>query len=215
MDASAIIGKVSRGYAIAGGKLGPAHALYRPTGTGPALAPANRVGALAFSASATMDAAFKRPATREQAAWAGLFDASLARVGDYVDGPSGTWFVAELGTLAAPVVMRCNAVVSFARPGRATQAGVNPYGGRTTSTDAPLAAGWPASVLLGGSGGASTADLPRDARNAGFEALLPLIPGVVPRQEDVMSDDAGRRFLIGAVETTRFGLRLAVSQLGT
>ena len=150
----------------------------------------------------------KAPNLYGKAVWAGFFDRTATRVGDYLIGPDGTFFIAAMQPLLPTAVVECNATVTITRPAGNTAPGVNPFGGRKTSTDAPLMSGWPASVLLGGRTQAGRADLPADVQDKGFQVLLPAWPGVTLRTSDRLTDDAGRAFTLGAAELTDLGWRL-------
>lgn len=215
MTAARILDRVQFGYGKAASKLGLSHTLYRPTAAlTPALSPLCFMRRdVPFAVSQTPDAAFSRPAKYGSAIAFALMDVrgtrgSDVRGGDYIVGPTGTWFVASLEQLTIPMVIECNAVVSVARPAGNVTPGIGPYGGRKNSTDVPLMAGWPASVLLGGRTQAGRADLPADVQAKGFQILLPAWPGVTLRTSDRVTDDAGRAFTLGAAELSDFGWRL-------
>ena len=226
MDAAVILAKAAYGYGVAGSKLGLPHAWYRPQNSGPAIIPANQLGSLPFAASATSKGDFARPATPTQMDWYALLDTSQTAIGDYFVGPDGTWFLAEQGLLTAPVARLCNAVLSGFRyegdaatlPAAAPSSGWTGYSGGTTpvayvgdtkATETPLFQEWPARVLIGG-GHAENArvTLPGNAKEAGYTAYLPPIPGVVLREADRLRADDGGDFLISGAESTARGWRL-------
>ena len=82
-------------------------------------------------------------------AWA---DWSYLRPGDYLAGPEGVAFVAEIEPPKPMLVVMTNAVVSLARPAAPVLAGLNPYGAVTPTYGEGAGAGFPASLLLGGAG---------------------------------------------------------------
>lgn len=209
MDGRGIAAKVAYGYAKSAQKLGLPHTQYRPSGPlRPALSPECRMRTVSFVASATPDATFSRPNTYGKAALFGLLDARLMQASDYLDGDTGTWFIASLQADAIPLVVQCNATISIVRGAGNTAAGVQPYGGRRTSTDVPLMTGWPASVLAGGKQEAGRADLPGDVTMKGYTVLLPAWPGVTLRTSDRIVSSTGEVMTIAQAEVTDLGYRI-------
>ena len=54
--------------------------------------------------------------------------------------------------------------------------------------------------------------MPDDARLPGFTAMLPVVAGVQPSVDDVLMDEAGRRFVLTAVEAVGAVWRLSLVQ---
>jgi hypothetical protein len=205
---------IRRGLGKAAGVAGQECDAFRPSSSASPLVSTNRF--------LRLRAAFVQPgATRAlaygEAAWEGIFDAAYTRPGDYLvrawDG--AVWFVAAQEKLAPVMCVRAERVVTFARPGAATAAGVNSYGGVTASAAVTLLQDWPASVLTNGGAGMALAKLPGDVRPGSWRVLLPAVPGVVLRGGDLMTDDLGQNGVVSAAELSALGWRLTVRQTTT
>ena len=211
MDALGIQGRIWRGMGVAARYLGAAFDHHRP------LDPLAPINALSYRGTLTAkfdaDPAFRhiRPADHGKPLYYLLADATEVRPGDYLIADQGAWFIAGIEPNVPPLAVRCNAVVSVARPMNGLAPGLNPYGGRTDATDAPMMAGWPASVLQGAGQVAGRADLPGDARQSGREILLPAWPGVVLEAGDLVRDDLGRRYVLAGAEHSALGWRCTAS----
>ena len=121
-------------------------------------------------------------------------------------------FVAMLPPLNRPLCVLTNAVVRGARPTGPGSVGLNPYGGVLAERMGPVMSGWPGQLLPGGGG--RTGGLPGDGELGEFELLLPLAaPGL--QGADVVVDDFGRRFVVGAVALTELGWRISLRHVGT
>lgn len=142
-------------------------------------------------------------------AWA---DWSYLRVGDYLAGPEGVAFVAQIEPPKPMLVVMTNAVMSLARPARPLLAGLNQYGAVMPGTETFLLDGFPASLLTGGMGARTNMGLPDDVKVPGFVALLPVVPGVTPQVADVMSDELGRRFVVTGFEILNAVWRISLVQ---
>ncbi len=173
------------------------------------LGPASRMGMVQAYFDPDYQFMGKKPNLYGHPTWGAFYDRTLTRVGDYLFAPSGTYFVIAQQPLLPTSVVECNATLTITRAVGIDLAHEDQYGGRTDGTDGTLMAGWPASLLLGGRNQAGRADLPGDVQDKGFQALLPLWPGVVPRTSDRVTDtDTGRNFTVGACEITDLGARM-------
>jgi hypothetical protein len=75
--------------------------------------------------------------------------------------------------------------------------------------EAAIFAGWPASMLFAGRGRSGADDLPGDMPSPEYMVMLPVIPGVdLPRPGDILTDDMGRRLVVGWCERSQLGLRI-------
>lgn len=210
---AAIAERVQFGYAKAGSKLGLPHSLYRPVGAGPALAAQNLLNPnVPFIASATPDAAFKRPSGWTTPELYALVDPRLLQSGDYLSGPTGVWFVGSCDGVAIPLVVQCNYTVDISRPAGMT-AGLNQaYGGRIDATDSPLVTGWPASLLSGGHSEAGRAMVPGDPKRfAGAICKLPRVPGVTFASGDRIVVEGGDTWVIAGAFLLDLGWRLELA----
>lgn len=222
MTAARILERVQFGYAKAGQKLGLLHTLYRPTAPlTPALAPQNRMRALPFASTATPDASFRQPSKYGAPERYGLFDVRgvgpvAVQVGDYIDGPTGTLFVASLEGDTIPLVVDCNAVLSVMLPPEGSLAQEDTYGGWGGSDDGTAKLlQYPASLIRGGRTVAGRADLPGDVPSGGFVAKFPALFGVVIGNDDWVRDQDGRRYTVSSAERTGLGWRIDLTQSDT
>ncbi|MEI9983517.1 MAG: hypothetical protein WDN69_10100 [Aliidongia sp.] len=71
---------------------------------------------------------------------------------------------------------------------------------------------WPASILQGARSENTLAGLPDDMKAPYWDILLPAWGGVELLTSDVVQDELGRRFAIGAAEITPLGWRLTALQ---
>lgn len=205
-----------RGMGRVGATIGTWCDAYRARGPGPAVDGANRFLRL----QAAFVPASGKPPGFGLTMWHGMFDAAYTRVGDYIvrddsragaaDG--GVWFVASQEALSPVLCVRATRVVDIARPAGAALSGVNGYGGVTREAAEPLLTGWPVALVAAGGGGTASADLPSDVPAGSWQVLLPFLPGVVPRNGDVISDDLGRSAVIATAELTAAGWRLVARQ---
>ena len=175
--------------------LGPAFALYRPNGAGPAIASANARGNVPAWITADEQLRAVRPLADNKSRAFACIDPALAQVGDYIIGQQwnggqvSTWFVQSMDLPAPISVVRCNHTLTFMRPGSPAP-GANFYGGDVTATETPIITGWPASVLQGTKGQTGPVNLPGDDRLPWVNILLPVLPaGVQIRAGDFAVDD--------------------------
>jgi len=211
MTAAKIAAKGAYGYAKLGKVLGQLHSQYRPITAGPALAPINLVGTLPFLASATADGGFRRPGNWTSPEYFALVDPSRLRAGDYLNGPTGTWFVASLETLTIPMVVQCDVIVTLSR-NSGIAPGLNAEYGGDTAPDGTLLADWPASLIGGGVSESGRAALPSDPKRfGGGVCKLPAVPGVTIRSGDRIVVQNGDTFLVAAAFLQDRGWRLELS----
>jgi len=142
----------------------------------------------------------------------GTFDSAYLQVGDLLRGERGVLFVVMLPPLNRPLCVLTNVVVRGARPVGPGSVGLNPYGGVLAERMGPVMSGWPGQLLSGGGG--RPGGLPGDGELGGFSLLLPLAAPAL-RGSDVVMDDCGRRFVVGAVALTELGWRVSLRHVGT
>lgn len=209
MDSRGLQQRINRGMGRAARVLGDELQVYRPVDP---LAPID-LALTSLRAKLDQDFGFRhrKPGARATPLYYLLADAGVLRVGDYLTGAPGTWFVGAMETNMPPACIRCNRTVTVSRPRGSTKLGINPPGGRRDGTDDPLMRGWPASVLRGGLDAAGAAALPASARLQGVEILLPAVEGLTLRTGDRATDDLGVAYTIGSAELTAHGWRLAAA----
>ena len=204
---------IYQGFGLAALVLGKPCTQYRPNGSGPPIVSGNIIQTL--QAAFTTDAAysFKQPSKYNKAEWFGLFDPTLFGVGDYIVGTDGTFFLASMESLTSVLVMKCNNVLTLSRPTFADAAGANAPWGDSVGTNEPiLLTSWPAVTLIGGRAEGGAVDLPDDVRMSGWVVFLPLTPGIVIREADVLTDTNGLRRIVSGAEFTTRGWRLVTLQ---
>nr|WP_199065106.1 hypothetical protein [Chromobacterium sp. ASV5] len=163
-------------------------------------------------ASFNQEFRYARPNKYGAPTWNGVFDGTACKAGDYIAGPSGTFFIAAMQQALPILVVDCNRTISILRETRADGFGQLPYGGDTPDIEQPIMAGWPASVLQGTRGETNEVKLPGDVRNPWWYVLLPAWPGVTIRTSDIITDDLGRRYVVSSAELTDLGWRLTAAQ---
>jgi len=207
---------IAKGYAKAASKVGASFNLYRPSGASSPLDISRKVGTLyaSFTPHSASGFSYKRPSDYTSSLYHGMFDTREVEVGDYLThATQGTWFVAGMDPIQPPLCIECQRTVTITRPSGATQVGLNSYGGNVPETETPVMSGWPASLLDSGKGQTKKyGDLPGDVGTGIWELLLPLVPGVLVRDADIMVDDLGRRYVLGSCELQDYGWRCKAVQ---
>lgn len=196
--------RIARGLGAAARQIGAEYDAFRPAGVYDPLAAKNRYLRLP-AAFADENLSFRRPSSYGRAIWSGIFDSAYTKPGDYLAGPGGVFFIAAQQSLLPTICVLTTATITLTRPAAPTVAGVNSYGGLLTTTATPVLMGWPASILFAGSG--SPGDLPGDAGTPNWTILLPTTP-VALRSADLITDDAGKCYVVGSAELTALGWRL-------
>ena len=200
--------RIARGLGTAARHTGAEYDAYRPVDVQNPLAPENRYLRLP-AAFADENQSFRRPVPYGRATWSGIFDTAYTRPGDYLAGPGGIFFIAAQQSLLPSICVLTSATITLSRPAAPAAAGVNSYGGLTATTATPVLTAWPASVLFAGSG--SPGDLPGDATTPTWTVLLPNTPAAI-RSADLITDDAGRSYIVGSAELTGLGWRMLAKQ---
>lgn len=214
MDGTRMQALAYKGYRISAAKIGLPHAHYRPSGPLNPLAAGNLLGNLPASFSAD-NYQYKRPNGYAHPTWTALVDGALTQVGDYLKGPSGTFFIVAQQALLPILTVECNHTVSILRPHAADGIGVLPPGGDEVANELPVMTAWPASLLQGTKGERGDVNLPGDVKTAWSAILLPAVAGVLIHADDVLMDDMGRRHVISSTELTDLGWRLTAAYAGT
>ena len=214
MNGATIQARIYKGYAIAALKIGVLHDQYRPTSALNPISLGNRLTSLPVSFNSE-DFSYMKPNKYGKPTWFAVVDGAQTKVGDYLKGPTGTFFIAAQQPLLPILAVECNRTVSVYRPQQQTGIGAQGYGGDTDANETLLMQAWPASVLQGPKGEKSEAHLPGDTKNAWAAVLMPAFTGVVLRSDDILIDDLARRFVLSSVELTDLGYRMTAMQAQT
>ena len=145
MDGATLQGKIYKGYAMAAGKIGVAHTQYRPLS--PTAPLANQIGSVL--AHFRVDNKFAKPNLYGKALWLAYLDGRVTQVGDYLIGPSGTFFIAAQQALLPILVVNCNHTITLSRVAAPTGVGGLGYNADIPASETAYMTGWPASILKG------------------------------------------------------------------
>jgi hypothetical protein len=211
MDGVKLADRLAYGAGCAARRIGFLHDAYRPADAQCPIDLKNRFLRLAVAyvlpgGSVGSPSGFAVPFRQAWADW------SYLQVGDYLAGPEGTVFVAEIEPPKPMLVVMTNAEVSLSRPAAPALAGLNPYGASLPGTEEVLMSGFPASLLMGGSVDKTRAGLADDTKLPGFVCLMPASAGVQPFVADSVTDATGARYLVNAVERLNGVWRLSMNQ---
>ncbi len=208
--------RVDYGYSKSALVLGPTYSQYRASGANNPTASGNLVSTV--NVYLTVDAALKGAAQLQYGknVWYGAIERNALSAGDYIIGPLGTFIAVALAFPGPVSFVQCNRTVAITRPLLGNGAGyAGTYSGDTTAAQSPILSGWPASVLLTGSGvsGKPTGmKLPSDGKLPVVTITLPITAPDI-EFNDVMTDDLGNRYYISMAELTALGWRLTAEQV--
>ena len=211
MDAARIAQLTSRAFALSALRVGTPSHLYRPTGAGNPIMPANLLATLPVAAS-TDNLKFRRPDAYATPLHQLLVDTSQTQVGDYLVG-SKTFFIVDQGPMTPVNAVLCNAVLSVHRPTASDSVGaVAAYGGDEAATEAVIMDSFPASLLQGTKGEKGDVNLPGDTRSPWWSVLMPALPGIRILTDDVLVDASGTRYVVSSPELTAMGWRMTAME---
>ncbi len=211
MDGVKLADRLAYGAGCAARRVGFVHDAFRPDAPEGPLDPARRFLRLAVAyvlpgGGVSAPGGFGVPFRQAWADW------SYLRPGDYLAGPEGVAFIAAIEPPKPMLVVMANANATLVRPAAPVAAGLNPYGAILPQTETVLMAGFPASLLVGGTGDRTKVGLADDSRIPGFVGLVPAIAGVAPRVADLLVDERDERFAIAGVERVGGVWRLSLIQ---
>ena len=208
MSAS-ILATFNLGPQITASIIGSPYQQYRPQGANNPTASGNLIRSINAWITADDKAAGSKAFNYGKPVMFGMFDPTVTAVGDYLVGPLGTFFIASQDVPAPMQIVRCSHTLNLSEPGQAVGFGKQePYGGDQRATENVLASAWPASVVQGSRGEGGTSRLPGDTRMPWFVVLLPAISGVTIRNNLILTDENGLRYVISSFETSALGWRL-------
>jgi hypothetical protein len=206
MDGGKLQALVMKGLAVAGRMRGTPFVVYRPKGASKPTSERNRHILLNAAFSAEGGASPRAP-VYGQPLWQGNFDASYTQAGDYLVGKLGIFFIAQQWPGLSVQCVLTNREVTIVRPSAAAQGN---YSGFFASPGERVIIDWPASILE--SGGHAGSARPAETRLGTWQILLPVLPAA-PQVADVITDDLGATYVIGAAEESTLGWRLLARQL--
>jgi hypothetical protein len=219
MDAATLQSRIWKGYGRAALRIGYSFELHRPASQyRTPIEPASKIATLpanftvyAAGFSFQMQSSYKRPT------YNGLFDATLAKVGDYLfNAAHGTYFIAGLAEQVPPLCVGCDRIVTITTAGPPKGFGAQAaYSGADPAKDSQILVNWPASIIYDARGRANEQALPLDLPSPFFMMLLPVTPGVDIRGGMIVTDDHDRRYIIGAAENSSLGWRCSIEQVAT
>lgn len=211
MDGLRLADRLAYGAGCAARRIGFVHDIYRAAGPETPLDITNRfmqlsVALLLPGGSASGPAALAQPFRQAVVDW------SYLRTGDYLVGPEGVLFVAQIEPPKPILVVLTNETITMLRPGRTKKLGVNGYSGAPSETEVQLIEKYPSSFLVGGIGNKINNGLPDDVKVPGFSVLLPVVDSVSPQISDILVNKNGMRFIVTSVEELSGVWRLSAVQ---
>ena len=197
--------RISRGMGVAARRVGALYTVFRPSTTDQPINSRSRIITL-YAAFNACDGSFKRSAEFGRPTWWGVFDAAYTKPGDYMVGATGTFFVASQTPLLPVECIKTNRNVTVSRTAPVVSGG---YSGLVAQTAESVLQAWPASIIALNT--RVSGNLP-ETRFGYWSILLPALP-VALQIADVVADDTGRVFLVGAAEESDLGWRLTAREV--
>lgn len=214
MDVDLLAAKVRYGYGKAASILGRSTTIYRPDDSTWDAITVN-VRPAQFDTVPTFT--FTNPQKFGNVTYYALMDVTGLLPGDYLVSEGTTYFVATVDDFAAPMVQRCDAVLTISRPSGSGVPGAGYYSGDVRDAETLLLDRWPAAMVITGRSTTGAAALPADPHFQRWQAMLPVS---VPRQirtSDIVEDSLAMpmRMLISSVEYSALGIRMFADQAVT
>lgn len=211
MDGLRLADRLAYGAGCAARRIGFVHEVYRAAGPENPLDINNRfmqlsVALLLLGGSASGPAALAQPFRQAVVDW------SYLRTGDYLVGPEGVLFVAQIEPPKPVLAVLTNETITMLRPGRTKKLGINGYSGAQSESEVQLVEKYPSSFLVGGMGNKINNGLPDDVKIPGFSVLLPVVESVRPQISDILVNQNGMRFITTSVEEISGIWRLSAVQ---
>lgn len=215
MDAVTLQNRVYYGYTQAALRIGLTFSQYRPTTATNALNAAFKLRTMPASFNA-LDMKYGKANGYGKPTWYCVADGRILQVGDYLTGNGSTYFIAAMQPILPILAVECNRTVTIYRPQQQPGVGALGYGGNTQTNQAAVVTGFPVSLLLSAKAERNPVNLPGDGRATSNILLLPPIPGgVIIKDDDIVEDDLGTRYLIFDAEKTDLGWRCTVMESET
>lgn len=199
MDAAKLQERLYKGYGQMAKRVGQLYDVYRsPDGMDP-LASGNLIASL-HMAIATRTRPFEVPAQFKDAVWMVFIDGRELQPRDFLAGPYGTWYIADMQPELPIQAVRCNHTVSIGRPEFAVDDGA------LEQSLIPIASALPVFTQL------KRVDIKQPAfgsSTAGqaithWTAFIPMAQGAI-KQHDLVTDDEGVKYELDAPDFTNMG----------
>lgn len=209
-SAALVATRVPHGYNVAARNLGRTTTHYRPNGATAPLVAGNIVQTTLAAFDTVPEFTFVNPQKFGNVTYYAMMDATLVQVGDYLVQGAQPYFVATVDDYAAPMVIRCDRVLTVKRPAVVSGS----YSGDIRGNETSLIAGWPAACVQNSKGERGDAGLPGDTRAPWWTIELPASVPVQLRSSDVAEDNQTQpmRFVFSSVEPSALGLRITAAQ---
>ena len=205
--------KVLTGFSKAASVLGVPCQWYRPSDATAPIVPANLLGTaqVLFDTSPELNQGIPRKRDKPEEWYAATGTAGVT-IGDYLVTPlAETYFITTIDPFRPYRAVLCNRMVTITNPASMPLQGLNlGYGGDLAATETPVITGWPASLIKGPRGDSGDLKLPGDVKLPWEDMLLPVLPGVLLRNDMIVTYNDGAksyRLIMSLVELTSLGYR--------
>lgn len=192
---------IYRGYGKAATQIGFGCIVYRSSSLLSPISPGNVV-ASNVPASFTTGFEYSEYNKPKNPFWTALIDGNALQIGDWVVGPQGTYYIADMQKILPIAAVNCNRVVSIVRPGYSGS-------GPMEQTDVAIASNLPIFTYTSGNRGKRPAGFPGPSET---EAPMPELECIINshdsnaiRKSDVIIDELGDRYVIETHNPTSFG----------
>ncbi len=224
-------------YAAAAAALGQPYKVFRSAGDAPLFTVAVETTTVIVTSGKASGFSYTKSSSFEDVLATLQADFTNMRVGDYLTGPGGTFFIADMPALRPVVAVQCNTVVSVTRPGLevSSSGGAAPglpsqpnsvgrYWGQSQTViadpngagEVPIRSGIPAAAIGTTGRATGTGELPSDAPGPSrWRIYLPqsAFPKGSVSVRDILTDDQGTRYQVSADYWSTIGYRLECVRL--
>ena len=213
VDLTSATGLGSIGPRITAQILGSPYQQYRPFGVAAAIVPGNLIATIPAWITADPGLTSKASPVPEKPVRYAAVDPNLTQPGDYLIGPQGTLFIRSQ-ILPEPIALiSCTHTLNITRmPATVTPGGSDTYGGDVAASETPILTGWPGAVAMGLRMVPGSLGVPSESKQGMATVFLPPSVTVQILENDVLTDENGKRFAITSAEQSSFGWRLMVEE---
>lgn len=218
--------------------LGLPYRVFRSAGSNPLLTTSVQTTPVIVTSAKAAGYSYTRSSTYDDVLFALQADFTNIQIGDYLVGPAGTLFIADMPSLRPVVAVLCNTTVSVTRPGEQLSStggqapGLPSQPGKTRGTywapstkpttdlngpgEVAIKFGIPASMI--GTTGRATGvgELPSDAPGPSrWRVYVPqsAFPKGTIKDRDILTDDQGERLQVSADYFSTIGYRIECVRL--